>query len=145
MRDHDNNNYPCFQVWRLSSGSSTTYNKIGEVQLQSDDQVTLSGRSRIANIIFTGNNTIEVQSGDVVGYYHPPEARYRVRTIQSDEFRQYQLSGSHESVNLNHIIDSENDLQQPLIQFSIGKCVYSTSCQLLSLYLLSLSMHLIMA
>ena len=29
-----------------------------------------------ANFILTGNNTIEIQSEDVVGYHHPPQSPY---------------------------------------------------------------------
>ena len=110
--------YPRFQVWRPSSVGSTMYNKIGEVQLQSDDQVTGSGNYRTANIILTGNDTIEVQSGDVVGYYNPPNIRYHVRTIQTDGYILYQFDGSSESVDLNR--GRSRDERQPLIQFTIG-------------------------
>ena len=84
--DNTRSEFPFFQVWRPASADSTIYNKIGEVQLQSDNQVTRIRRNRrnilVANIILTGNNTIEVQSGDV-GYYHPPDACYRVRTTRT--------------------------------------------------------------
>ena len=114
--------YPSFQVWRPGSRA---YTKIGEVQLQSDDQVTGSGTYRTANIILTGNNTIEFQSGDVVGYYHPPQSRYRVRTIRTSGYIQYQFNGSPAptSVNLNNA-DSNNN-RQPLIQFIAGKCTFN--------------------
>ena len=115
------NEYPFFQVWRPASVGSTIFNKIGEVQL-SDDQVTGSSDYRRATIILTGNNSIEVQSGDVVGYYHPPQSRYRVRTIQTDGYILYQFSGSHESVDLNNYQNRSNE-HQPLIQFAIGKWV----------------------
>ena len=109
--------YPFFQVWRAISVDSTTYNKIGEVQLESDQVMTFIG---VANIILTGNNTIEVQSGDVVGYYHPPQSRYRVRTIQTDGYILYEFSGSHNSVDLSNN-DANNNKRQPLIQFTIGE------------------------
>ena len=111
-----------FQVWRRASAGSTMHSKIGEVQLL-DDQVT-RGSSNYweANIILTGNNIIEVQSGDVVGYYHPPDARYRVRTIRTDGYILYQFNGSPDSVDHNDIIGYDN-YRQPLIQFTIGKCV----------------------
>ena len=122
VKFNDNrNDYPFFQVWRASSINSKVYNKIGEVQLQSDDQVTGSGDYQTANIPLTGNNTIEVQSGDVVGYYHPPDARYQVRTIETDGYILYQFDGSPKSVDLNNN-DGHNN-RQPLIQFTIGKCV----------------------
>ena len=115
-------NFPFFQLWRLSSTNSTTYNKIGEVQLKSDDQVTGSGTYQTANIILTDNNTIKIHSGDVVGYYHPSDARYRVRTMQTNGYILYQFSGSPESVNLSNNIYNY-DQRQPLIQFTIGKLI----------------------
>ena len=122
VRFDDNDNrvdYPVFQTWRPTSIGSTIYNKTGQVQLQSDDQVTGSGNRRTVTIILTGNNTIEVQSGDVVGYCHPPESRYRVRNIQNDGYKQYEFDESPESVDLDHR-DGIHDNQQPLIQFIIG-------------------------
>ena len=116
--------FPFIQVWRPASVGSTIYNKVGEVQLQSDDQVTDKGTYRTATIILTGNNTIEVQPGDVVGYYHPSDTRYRVRTLQTDGYRLYQFSGSLGlSVNLSNA-DQMNNNRQPLIQFTIGKCIF---------------------
>ena len=121
--EEDKNNYPLFQVWRPASVGSTVYNKIGEVQLQSDDQMrSVSSTTQIATIIFTGENTIEVHSGDVVGYYHPSEARYRMITRQTDGYILYQFSESSETIDLNNNIESNNE-QQPVIQFTIGKCI----------------------
>ena len=61
-----------------------------------------------------------IGSGDVVGFYNPPDTRYRVRTIQTDGYRLYLFSGSHESVGLNNNIGTI-DQEQPLIQLSVGK------------------------
>ena len=114
-------NYPFFQVWRLAIDGSI---KIGEVQLQSDDQLSVVNDTvSIATVILTDNNTIEVQSGDVVGYYHPSNARLRIMTRETDGYILYQFSGSSESVDLNSDVES-NDRQQPLIQFTIGECVF---------------------
>ena len=119
-------NYPFFQVWRAASVGSTTYNKIGEVQLQSDDQLTsVSFTTQIANITLTGNNTIEVQSGDVVGYYHPSNARFRVITRSTNGYILYQFLGAHESVESVDLNFTGNNNQQPVIQFTIGKCVFN--------------------
>ena len=109
-------------MWRPTSVNATVYNKIGEAQFQSDDQMTVNSYDvGVANVILTGNNTIEFQSGDVVGYYHPHESRYRVRTIRTDGYIQYQFSGSHESVDFN-INNGMSDRRQPLIQLTVGKC-----------------------
>ena len=124
--------FPSFQLWRAVSVGSTMYNKIGEVQLQSDDQVTLnrSNEYGVANITLpiTGNNTIEVQSGDVVGYYHPLDARYQVRTIRTDGYKLYRFNISSVPTSLNLLdADKNNSDRQPLIQFTIGKYTFSQS------------------
>ena len=110
-------------MWRAASVDSTIYAKIGEVQLQSDDQVTrVNNNIRIATIILASNNTIEVQSGDVVGYYHPLDALLRIIIRETNGYRLYQFNGSHESVDLNNNIDNSN-FRQPVIQFNIGESV----------------------
>ena len=118
-----------FQVWRPSSVGSTIYNKIGEVQLQSDDQVTGSGNRQTANITLTGNNTIEFQSGDVVGYYHPSNTRYSVRDISTTGYVLYRFDGSPvpNSVNLSNTDAIGGNSRQPLIQFTIGTEIISHS------------------
>ena len=120
----EGSNYPSFQVWQPASVNSTVYTKIGEVQLQPDDQLNeVTNNFEIASITLTGNNTIEVQSGDVVGYYHPPDSRFRVVTRAVNGYIQYEFSGSPESVDLLNRIDFLN-FQQPLIQFTVGKCAF---------------------
>ena len=116
-----------FQIWRPSSTSSTVYNRIGEVQL-SDDQVIGSSEYQTANIILTGSDKIEVQSGDVVGYYREFFARYRLRTIQTDGYILYEFDGSRAptSVDLNNANRHMNE-RQPLIEYIIGKCVFNHS------------------
>ena len=115
-------NYPLFQVWQPTSVNSTVYNKTGEVQLQSG-QVTGNGNFRTANIILTGNDILEFQSGDVVGYYHPSDSRYVVRDISTNGYVLYRFDGSPvpSSVNLNNYDAIGGISRQPLIQFTIGK------------------------
>ena len=52
-------------------------------------------------IILTGNNKLEVQLEDVIGYYHPLHSRYQVRIIQTDGYVQYWFNISFESVDIN--------------------------------------------
>ena len=117
-------NYPFFQVWRLMSVGSTIYNKVGEVPLQSDDPLSVvSDTTQITTINLTaGGNIIDVQSGDVVGYYHPSGAGFRVITRGTDGYILYQVRGASESVNLNFM---GTDRRQPVIQFAIGKRVFN--------------------
>ena len=60
------------------------------------------------------------QSGDVIGYYQPPNARYQVRDIRTMGYTLYRYDGSPpNSVNLTER-DFMVDFRQPLIQFTIG-------------------------
>ena len=114
------------QVWRPVSANAI-YNKIGEVQLQSN-QVTGSGTYQTANIMLTGDNAIEFQSGDVVGYYHPLNTSYLVRDISTDGYVLYRFDGSPvpNSVELSNR-DAMINFRQPLIQFTIGTEIISHS------------------
>ena len=121
--DENKTDFPYFQVWRPSSNNSMAYTNIGKVQLQ-ESQVShcINNSYCYANIILTGNDRIEFQSGDVVGYYHPNSTRYRISTIPTDVYLQYclTLSSSSLSVSLSNA-NASDDFQLPLIQFVIGK------------------------
>ena len=106
-------------MWRAASVGSTIYNKINEVELPRNVTFFVDSRT-IATFDLT--NAIEIQSGDVVGYYHPSDARFRVRTIRTDGYMLYQFTGSHESVDLNNN-NGRGDRRQPLIQFTIGELI----------------------
>ena len=124
--EEENSKYPFFQVWRPESVGSTVYNKIDEIQLQLEDQLyVIDHNVRLATIILTDNNTVEFQSGDIVGYYHPFNARFRVITERTNGYRVYEFTGIHESVDLNNTFDNDNYFLQPLIQFTIGKCDFN--------------------
>ena len=113
---------PFIQVWRSSSTYSIVYSKTGEVELPSDDQVTRGINNYWeANINLTDNTTIEVQSGDVVGYYHPPDAHYLVKDIQTNGYKLYRFDrlSKANSVNLSESNKTFNS-RQPLLQFTIG-------------------------
>ena len=119
----DRNDYPYFQVWRPSSTNPVVYTSIGEVQLQ-ESQVSQCNSDDycIANIVLTGNDRIEFQSGDVVGWYTTPNARYGMMTILTDGYVVY-FDLSYTLVPPTSANISENsigDRFQPLIQFVIG-------------------------
>ena len=96
--------------------------------------MTGSGDYRTVNIILTGSDKIEVQSGDVVGYYRQSYSRYRLRTIQTDGYIQYEFEGSNNltSVNLK-IANNYIDERQPLIEFTVGKYVLNHCCLKISI------------
>ena len=118
-------NFLNFQVWRPSSPGSVIYSKIGEIQLQSDHQVTEGYNNFEATIILTGKNRTEFQSGDVIGYYHPLQSRYQVRDVSTSGYVLYRFDGSPapNSVNLSAANYTFNS-RQPLLQITVGNYVF---------------------
>ena len=130
VRRFNRDNYLYFNVWRLSSTTSMVYTNTGEVQLQ-ESQVSQCNSDGYCNvsIVLTGNDRIEFQSGDVVGYYHPSDARYQVRNLMTDGYVLYRIDGSLTSTaDLNNVRGNRIiNQQQPLIQFVIGNVHYIPS------------------
>ena len=75
LDDDDDVDNPYIQVWRITN--SDTYSLVDQYQLQESD---ISRRSDyyLANVTLNGDNRIEFQSNDVIGYYNPLKPRYRV-------------------------------------------------------------------
>jgi len=124
--------YPRIQIWRPSLSNSMTYDKIGEIQVQ-ETQVKLVENIglRVANIFLTANDTILVQSGDVVGFYHQFNSRNQVRTSTSpvDGYVLYFFDGSNAAMSLNlNDVDMIYSGRQPLIQFTVGNVTVLIMC-----------------
>ena len=117
---------PYFQIWRPVSLMSTIYNKTQEVQLEFG-HVTVPSDSRASiSITLTDDKRLEFQSGDVIGFYHPDDARYQLRTIRTKGYIRYEFSGSSTLASVDLNTDSNvMDERQPLIQFTIGKSINS--------------------
>ena len=110
--------FPYFQVWRPSSTDLLLYNKTSEVQLSSANQVT----ENIMNIKLTGNNAIEFQSGDIIGYYHPHGSRYIAYINNTNGYKLYRfdkLLQNPEAVNISEATKIMK-WKQPLLQFTVG-------------------------
>ena len=69
------------------------------------------------------SSQIEFQSGDVIGYYQPSNAR-QIWNIQTDEYTSYSYNATTPSAVLNINIEgiSENNYQ-PLIEVMLGKII----------------------
>ena len=87
--------------------------------MSSTDQVT--GKN-ITTVNLTDDNIIEFQSGDVVGYYHPPNTRYVV-THNKNKTNGYKLHRIDQSWNSTVVNITDAKLAnkaQPLLQFTTG-------------------------
>ena len=117
-------NLPLFQVWHPTSLNSSTYNKTGEVPLVRGSYKRIGNNLGYyyANVSLSGNNQIEFQSGDVIGYYQPSDAQVLIWSIQTSGYTSYSnnVTSSLSSININSVDNAETD-RQPLIEVIFGK------------------------
>ena len=92
--DNTGTNFPYIQVWRQSPTSQLNYSLVNQVQIQLRH---LNTQSTQANIPLTGNNRIQFLSGDVIGFYNPPDSGYVTRDIETLGYVFYVFEGSSAS------------------------------------------------
>ena len=114
--------YPIVQVWHPTS--STVYTRVDtECPLTENDISRMRNGDEyyLGNVSCTGNNRIEFQSGDVIGYYHANEVRYRLWNIGTVGYTSYirDEDSPPNTFSINNVDDSQT--RQPLIQVLYGK------------------------
>ena len=117
--------YPSVQVWHPTSST-------GYIRVDTECPLTDSDISRmtdgngddyyLGNISCTGNNRIEFQSGDVIGYHHGSPVRYQLWNIETNQYTSYRRTGRSSPLNIFNTNNADYDLnEQPLIQIMYGK------------------------
>ena len=114
--------YPIVQVWHPTNPAVYT-------RVATECPLTESVISRMrngdeyyfGNASCTGDNRIEFQSGDIIGYYHANEVRYRLWNIGTVGYTSHVRNEDNppNTFNINNVDDSET--RQPLIQVLYGK------------------------
>ena len=127
-------------VWQPMNPEQTLYS-IRDSYTLSNDDINGMGDYYFANVSFTGNDRIEFQSGDVIGYRHifeegglldllnindrPP--CYRVWNIRTAGYTSYSVSVTVDEGDIIDIDDRSavaiNTDRQPLIQVTFGMYV----------------------
>ncbi|XP_065900392.1 uncharacterized protein [Dysidea avara] len=109
---------PYIQIWRPSS--SVTYDRVDQVQIQATQLTRPPPKGWLeANIPLTGSNRLQFQSGDVIGFYHPPDFSHEIRTTRTDGYVLHQFVGTYASSLALGDANNTFDNRQPLIQFEI--------------------------
>ena len=114
-------NFPSILVWRPLNTEQTTYRIINTYMLSINDNIDREGNYYFADISFTGNNRIEIQSGDVIGYQHRSKACYSVWSNEAVDYTSYSANDiDNDTINIiDSSMTSDSDLQ-PLIQVDFG-------------------------
>ena len=113
-------NFPRILLWRPTNTEQTTYNIENSYTLSSRD-IDGMGNYYFGDVSFTGNNRIEFQSGDVIGYRHRSSPCYTVYNINTGGYTSYSLrSISNDMINIGDNSVTETTNRQPLIQVTFG-------------------------
>jgi len=118
--------YPSIQVWHPTS--STVYTRVDTECALTDSDISrmtdsMGDRYYLGNVSCTGNNRIEFQSGDVIGY-HQGFIRYLMRNIRPMGYTSLRLVRNSPLTTFNtDDVSSDNVFEniQPLIQVMFGK------------------------
>lgn len=120
--------YPVIQLWRPNKNSSvysmvkalcllTTRNIRNATDIRGDEYYL--GIASCA-----GNNSVDFQSGDVIGYKYSGGLHYGVWSIKTARYKSYYIKRSlhsNASINLSGNAVKYDDDKQPLIQLIFGK------------------------
>lgn len=129
LQQSQNNNTFLFQIWRPSSSDSNIYNRIGQFALTESDitevNVDINTTYWLLNMSLIGDERIEFEAGDAVGYYHPQNPRYRVHNNPDPpNYRRTNTLNSSISSGPADIFDlsiSGIINRQPLLSVNYGK------------------------
>ncbi|XP_065903512.1 uncharacterized protein [Dysidea avara] len=115
---------PYLQVWHPTTPDNTIFDKVGEVQLLENEVVqigiNITNAYWLWNVSLNGNDRIEFETGDVIGYYHPSDSSYKLLNIATEGYIAYVNFSTNASSTINSVdSDIMADNRQPLIQFAI--------------------------
>ena len=109
---------PVFQVWHPQTPGSNIYSVIGQVQFQLG---TLQSRGYFNSVVsLTGDNRIEFQAGDVIGYYHPSNPIRVVGNIISNHTSYINIFNDLTTINISNYDELR---RQPLISVMTGEFI----------------------
>ena len=117
--------YPSVQVWHPIS--STEYTRVDTKCALTENDISMmrDGNGHdfyLGNVSCTGNNRIEFQSGDVIGYHQGSPVRYRLWTFMYMGYRAYYhfTNSSLNTFIISNDVPTYNDMI-PMIELMYGK------------------------
>ena len=121
-RASSSGSYPTVQVWHPTS--SRVYTRVDtECPLTNNDisRMTAQGNEYyLGNVTCTGNNRIEFESDDIIGYHQSNEVLYSVWNVITTGYTSY-FRDEDSPLNMFSTNTNKTETWQPLIQVIYGK------------------------
>jgi len=120
-----NGSDPFVEVWHPKNSGSDVFDKVGGVRIVESEVAEVNNNNNtywLFNITLNDDDRIEFEAGDVIGYYHPNEARYIVGSVETEGYTVYidELYTTSHTIGLSGITLQN---RQPLFQFTIGMTI----------------------
>ena len=123
--DFDECNFPRILLWHPMNTDQTAYT-IDDTYTLSNSDINRMGSYYFADVSFNGNDRIEFQSGDVIGYRHRSSPCYTVYSIRTGGYTSYNVrSISNDMINMDDSSVTATANRQPLIQVIFGMTYYT--------------------
>ena len=116
--------HPSVEVWHPTTPDGAFLAKVNEVELVESEIIQVGHDTSTAywlvDIVLNGDDRIEFEAGDVIGYYQPPDTRYQVWSITAAGYTTYH-SQNDPPINTSHLADYNTATnRQPLIRLIVG-------------------------
>ena len=121
--EEDECNFPSILVWRpLNIEQTTTYHIVNTYTLSRNDDIDRENNNYyFGDITLNGNDRIEVQPDDVMGYRHRSRACYTVWSNEAANYTSYSINDiSDNTINISDSSMTSDSNLQPLIQVDFG-------------------------
>ena len=123
---YNSDSYPSLQVWHPASSGSGIYNRVGTLCALTANDInritdSMGYEYYLGNVSYAGDNRIEFQSGDVIGYHQGRYLRYQLLDMRYNYIIShiYETSTPLENININNSSDVHNE--RPLLEVLFGK------------------------
>ena len=124
IQDNTGHNYPHIQMWHPTFTHRSGYIRINNYALTENDIIRIENYY-FANVSFAINETTQLQLGDFIGYYQPPNPRYTVWRINTTSYVSFNITTEEyrDSVITTSLLNIVNE-SQPFIQVLYGTYVW---------------------
>ena len=117
--DENSCNNPRIIVWQPLNTERTMFSFRNRYTLSNSD-ITRVEDYYFADVSFTGDDRIEFQSGDVIGYQHRSSPCYTIWNIRTAGYVSYSIGVILGSINIDGSFTTATTDRQPLIQVIFG-------------------------
>ena len=149
-RGDTSGSFPSIQIWRRSTTELSKYILVGTLCILTDSDITMmsdsTGDYYLGNVSCIGDDRIQFQSGDIIGYHQDNPSHYQLWNTIAMGYTSYHRNANNplETLNINAAGNIRTSNRQPLIQLIFGtKIMLYNTCSYICILIFELSCRLL--